>query len=366
MNKKLISSLAGVCIFLLIFSYCERKTLPTDSSSGKVGNANPDLVQVNIGETTLTLEKIGENYVLEGDILFSPEQIQNLQNNSTLSKPLGAGLTGYRWPNNTVYYKINASYGQPGEVSDAISHWESWTFLDFVERTTETNYIEFINGTGCSSYLGMIGGRQYITLEQACSLGNTIHEIGHAVGLLHEHTRSDRDNYVTIHWSEIESGKEHNFQKYSTRGISGFDYSSFNFNSIMLYGPYDFSDTGNPTITKVDGSTYSNNTSYLSSGDRNIINYMYPPPPPVISLTTYYNHPQITWSLITGVSSYKIYRRDNNGAYVQIGSTAGNNYIDTAREVGSQVQPYYYTMYYVKACASACSDYSSPVFTYTH
>ena len=44
----------------------------------------------------------------------------------------------------------------------------------------------------------MVGGEQKIWLREYCGVGAVIHEIGHAVGLLHEHQRNDRDTYIWV------------------------------------------------------------------------------------------------------------------------------------------------------------------------
>jgi hypothetical protein len=57
----------------------------------------------------------------------------------------------------------------------------------------------------------------------------------HALGFFHEHTRSDRDKYVTIKWGNIPSDWAHNFKKCTERGCNdlkvGYDYGS-----VMHYG----------------------------------------------------------------------------------------------------------------------------------
>lgn len=122
----------------------------------------------------------------------------------------------------------------------------------------------------------MIGGRQTIMLASGCSTGNTIHEIGHALGLLHEQQRADRANWVKINYSNIQAGKESNFNTYIQSGIAGFEIGQFDFGSIMLYSSYSFSSNGLPTITKLDGSTFSGQRTALSAGDLEIIGQMYP------------------------------------------------------------------------------------------
>jgi hypothetical protein len=208
--------------------------------------------------------------VFEGDILIS-EKDKGMELK-------GAGRTNLysRWSNNIVPYTITPGHPLSSSIIEAIYHWQDKTGLVFKKRTTESDYVEFIYGQGCWSYVGKIGGKQQVSAGNGCTTGSIIHEIGHAIGLFHEQSRVDRDNHVTVHWNNIQSGMEHNFKTYIQQGSDGFDYSGFDFSSIMLYGTHYFSKNGLPTLTKKNGSTYSVNRSNLSSGDVNIANYMYP------------------------------------------------------------------------------------------
>ncbi|MBX0292341.1 M12 family metallopeptidase [Hymenobacter sp. HSC-4F20] len=211
----------------------------------------------------------GEN-IYEGDIILTSEQVAN-----TGARPESAGRTSGRWPSAVVYYTIDAALPSQNRVTDAIAHWQTNTAIRFVKRTTQANYVTFRVGSGCSSNIGMIGGRQYINLASGCSTGNTIHEIGHALGLFHEQTRNDRDTYVNILTQNIQAGYENNFSKYSASGYAGTDYGVLDFGSIMMYGSFSFSSNGQPTITKKDGSTFDIQRSALSTGDKAGIDAMY-------------------------------------------------------------------------------------------
>ena len=64
--------------------------------------------------------------------------------------------------------------------------------------------------------MGRVGGEQLLSLGMFCSLlwdrGNIFHELLHALGFYHEHTRPDRDDHVEVQWQNIKDGMEINFK----------------------------------------------------------------------------------------------------------------------------------------------------------
>ena len=56
----------------------------------------------------------------------------------------------------------------------------------------------------------MIGGKQEINYPDWCidQWGSVLHEMLHALGFFHEQSSTNRDDYVTIVWDNIEAGNK--------------------------------------------------------------------------------------------------------------------------------------------------------------
>ncbi|MCB9049504.1 MAG: T9SS type A sorting domain-containing protein [Lewinellaceae bacterium] len=216
--------------------------------------------------------------ILDGDIILGTESgLFGIEDRAAVISG-----SSYRWDEGLMPYEIEADHPQRNLIIQAIGHVNENTTLHLTERnpSLHADYVRFRAANVCNSYVGRIGGRQDINIAPGCGFGSIVHEICHAAGLFHEQSRSDRDEFVTILWENIQDGREFNFQTYLDAGVNGFDHEDYNYNSIMHYGPLAFSSNGQPTIEvnsppAKPGTTIGQRDG-LSLGDILAINSIYP------------------------------------------------------------------------------------------
>ncbi|NXD89323.1 MEP1B protein, partial [Chaetorhynchus papuensis] len=156
----------------------------------------------------------------------------------------------YRWPHVIPYVLENSlEMNAKGLILKAFEQYRLKTCIDFKPWEGEKNYISVFKGSGCWSSVGnMQMGLQQLSIGANCDrIGTIQHEFLHALGFWHEQSRSDRDDYVTIVWDRIQSGKEHNFNKYDDK-TSDFLNVPYDYNSVMHYSKTAFKNGTEPTI----------------------------------------------------------------------------------------------------------------------
>ncbi|XP_064831675.1 hatching enzyme 1.2 [Oncorhynchus masou masou] len=176
-----------------------------------------------------------------------------------------------------IAYRLSLDYSDLDQriIKSGMENMERGTCVRFVPWTHQRDYLDIQPKSGCWSYLGQRGGRQTLSLQSPdCMLsGVASHELMHALGFVHEHSRIDRDNYVTVLWENIWKDRVRNFEKFKTNSLD----VPYDYDSIMHFGMYSYSEDGDPTIKpkRKNHNNHLGQRTGLSQLDKMKINKLY-------------------------------------------------------------------------------------------
>jgi uncharacterized membrane protein len=146
-----------------------------------------------------------------------------------------------KWPSRWISYVIDPGFGPVAAriIEAAVRHVNTNTNVQLVTSPNLTEYLYFKKNND-GTFSSKVGYRKLpeqliykhnINLDETrLDIATVVHEICHSIGLHHEQTRGDRDDYVAIRFDHIVKGKEHNFKK-----SGGIDFGQYDYSSIMHY-----------------------------------------------------------------------------------------------------------------------------------
>ncbi|MCB0349909.1 MAG: M12 family metallopeptidase [Bdellovibrionales bacterium] len=185
------------------------------------------------------------NAIAFGDVILGRPTVE-LKEKGGVAAPPKVKL----WETLDIPYHIVEPFPHPERVQEAFEYFNDTT-IRFVPFNGQQDAIVFQAKEGkCKSYLGRVGGHQPIWLSDNCYAPEIAHEIMHALGFIHEHSRTDRDQYIDVLWDNIEELYKTQFAIVPESLMSFHKGMPFDYNSIMIYRPDSFAKRGGLSTLK--------------------------------------------------------------------------------------------------------------------
>jgi len=235
-----------------------------------VGRRAPDGTVV---ELEVCYAEVDGNAIYQGDIRLGEAGAIAERERRRRSPYLGLVITsaGDLWKDGIVPFKTDA--GAASVVAKAAARLAASTNVRMRPHAGEESYVRFVTGRANHSAVGRQGGEQIISLKADVSTGTALHEICHALGLWHEHCRPDRDEHITIVRENVLAGC---MPQFAIQDTDAATTGSYDYGSIMHYGPAEFSDPAGATTIRTKGGATIGQRNGLSAGDVSALRSLYP------------------------------------------------------------------------------------------
>jgi Astacin (Peptidase family M12A) len=165
-------------------------------------------------------------------------------------------------------------------IQTAMEEWEQTCGVHFQEVTPRARAYNIIriHEKKWSSSIGENNSVCYMNFGDGHSpQGHIIHELGHALGLLHEHQRPDRDQFITILWDNIIPSYHHNFE-IRDNPLLVEENHDYDYQSIMHYPEDGFSIDLTATMVSLFPDNPINRLDVITEKDSAKAREIYGPP----------------------------------------------------------------------------------------
>lgn len=192
-----------------------------------------------------------------------------------------------KWPNGVVRVDRNSisrnfTTAEAQIIRNALRSADNQLRDITIQYVTTGDRIIFENKPdGCYATVGYSDYGQIINLSSSSCIYRSviIHEFGHAIGMLHEHQRPDRDYYLNINYSNLTSKGLNSIRPKKTYNdvayISAYDYQSVMHYTDSIQDTGFVKDPNIPVFTAKNGYTGTFGNFQFSPLDIQSINHYY-------------------------------------------------------------------------------------------
>lgn len=242
------------------------------------------VVITELGPRNLVLSKLNGVYIYDGDLIVPQSAILPLEvkKGKSVAEEVREKFPGARfsagypgrfgkgllWDDGILPYEFSDDFCCREEVEQVARDLRRVSIIRLVPREGHENYIRFINSEPLLSSMTELGKQQGKNdvrikgflddgseLDRNSRIGTIKHEIGHELGLIHEHLRRDRDRFVARNPNCSPTG----IWEYVRQGWVDLTQSAF-------------ADDNAELLTRYDKRSVMHYSGLISQGDGNYCN----------------------------------------------------------------------------------------------